>query len=232
MKPFQIILLLACNLLFSCQMDPEIEELTPKTSSSTPLEISLGNKLIHLRWPKDSVMVRVGNIPEEGTRKGLSVNWSLINGPSSPKLNHPTDPYCLITNLQQGVYGFEVKIVAEDGRMAKDTLNVIVGKLSQNPKEISMDGANWNSGPFWNRIILDNFASHLARSGIKLLTYFELYIKTIHTQGQWELIENDQSFTPSSRYIYSIDKDGKLLLFDLTKDGKVGEMVELKVKYD
>ena len=116
--------------------------------------------------------------------------------------------------------------------MAKDTQYVVVGGLSPQAKELIIGFESWASGPFWNRIELNDFPAYLLANGINASTYFELYIKTKLTNGQWERVGSDQFYTPDTRYSYLLQDDGTMFVFDLTSEGKLGEGVELMLRYD
>ncbi|MEP6675902.1 MAG: PKD domain-containing protein [Ferruginibacter sp.] len=82
--------------------------------------------------PKDSVVLN-GNgsyDPEGGT---IKYKWTKISGPVSYQVNNDSIASPAITNLQQGIYQFELKVTDNGNLSAKDTVAVTVNAFVNNP---------------------------------------------------------------------------------------------------
>jgi hypothetical protein len=104
--------------------------------------------------------------------------WSKISGPSSFLIEHPNSLSTKVSNLQIGIYQFELTVTDSIGLYGKDTIQVTVGQLSTNSNEIIFQNQTWVY-PWYSAIEIKNFYS-LIPSGLM----FKIFIKR-DTKPDW-----------------------------------------------
>jgi hypothetical protein len=132
-----------------------------------------------------------------------TISWSKISGPPSFLIETPNSLGTKVSNLQIGVYQFELLVRDTAGLFSKDTCTVIVGQMSTNMSEIIFQNQIWghqgvNSTLLWgSSIILANVYQYLPASGV-----FRVYIKKDNSVSWSELIMDDPD--PNSWYSFSL----------------------------
>jgi len=141
-----------------------------------------------------------------GTINNQTILWSKVSGPSSFFIETPNSLGTKVTNLQIGIYRFEVRIWNNVGVLDKDTCTVIVGQLPDSPKEILFtnqvwvqDGLLWGSG-----ITIKNVYQNLPAGSV-----FRVYIRKDNSVNWEELLMEDYNalyefyLSKGDLYIYS-----------------------------
>jgi len=136
--------------------------------------------------------------------------WSKISGPSSFLIEHPDSLKTKVSNLQIGVYYFELTVSDSEGLSGKDTIKVTVAPVIYNANEVIFENLNWGTEGLtttllWgSAIIIYNVYQYLPAPG----TPFTAYIQRDNSANWEELIMND----PNSYYVTSL-LNGNLILW-------------------
>lgn len=137
-----------------------------------------------------------GGYSENKNIKVVKTLWKKISGSSSGVLQSPDSLRTKVSNLEKGIYEFELTITNMLGLIGKDTVRVIVGEMSKTPKEIIFKDMEWIF-PWYSTIELKNFNLLMPDS------IFKVYIKR-GNNPQWEevpfLLENT-----ATKYEYFVE---------------------------
>jgi hypothetical protein len=101
-----------------------------------------------------------------------TINWVKVSGPTSIVIENKNALMTKVSGLEKGVYQFEFSITNTFGVTAKDTVAIIVGQLSSNPKEIIFKDLSWNFDLVYNTIEVKDF-NLLVPSG----AFFKVYVQ-------------------------------------------------------
>ena len=108
--------------------------------------------------------------------------WTKISGPSSFNIANPSAVQTPVTNLEQGVYQFELKVTDDKGLFAKDTMQVTVNSASPiNRPPVANAGTDKTITLPTNAVNLDGSASTDPDNNI--------------SSYQWTKIEGPSSFS-------------------------------------
>jgi hypothetical protein len=102
----------------------------------------------------------------------IATSWTKISGPASYKIDNPDSNISKLSNLEKGVYEFELKGSFQDS-LYRDTLKIIVDELSTTPNEIITNNLTWYY-PWYNTLFIKNF--YELAPGLKPGRFFKLYI--------------------------------------------------------
>ena len=81
--------------------------------------------------PLSSVVLRGSGLDSDGT---ISLyQWTLISGPSKPKINAPTAATTLVDSLKQGVYILRLTVTDNKGLTGSDDIMITVNRLPNQP---------------------------------------------------------------------------------------------------
>jgi hypothetical protein len=69
------------------------------------------------------------NSPIQSQEKTLKYEWRKISGPLQFKIESPGSAVTQITNLEEGIYQFELKVTNSYGLFARDTMVLTVKPL-------------------------------------------------------------------------------------------------------
>lgn len=127
-----------------------------------------------------------------------TVLWSKISGPSSFLIAHPDSLSTVVSNLQIGVYQFELTVTDSMGMYGKDTINVIVDQMPVNTNEIILENLVWVF-PWYNAIEVKNFYD-LIPSG----SMFRIYIRRA-TSPDWIEAYPESNYVTNAAYEYFIE---------------------------
>ncbi|MDI5948818.1 PKD domain-containing protein [Flavobacterium yafengii] len=122
--------------------------------------------------------------------------WKKISGPSTYILESPNSLRTKVSNLEKGIYEFELTITNKKGLTGKDTARVIVGEMSLNPKEIIFKDIEWIF-PWYSAIEIKDF-NLLMPQGI-----FKVYIQRDNNL-QWEEV-TPYSENSANKYDYFVE---------------------------
>jgi hypothetical protein len=101
-----------------------------------------------------------GSVSYDQTNIIRTIRWDKISGPSSLVIEHPDSLSTKLSNLESGVYKFELTVTDTRGRMDKDTNTVIVGEFPANPQEKIFSNQSW-SCPWECGLGIANVYSHI-----------------------------------------------------------------------
>ncbi len=132
-----------------------------------------------------------------------TISWSKISGPSSFLIETPNSLGTKVSNLQIGVYQFELFVQDVAGLTDKDTCSVIVGQISETPNEIILTNQIWWPQGWGSDIVISNVYQYLPANSV-----FRVYIKRDNSTTWEELTMDD----PNSWYTFSL-LDGNLNIF-------------------
>jgi hypothetical protein len=132
-----------------------------------------------------------------------TIGWSKISGPSSFLIETPNSLGTKVSNLQIGIYQFEVFVQDTAGLTNKDTCTVIVDQLSDAPTEFIFTNQVWGPQGWGSGIVINNVYQALPAGSV-----FRIYIKRDNSNNWEELIIDDYN----SWYTFSL-WDGDLHIF-------------------
>lgn len=132
-----------------------------------------------------------------------TISWSKISGSSSFLIETPNSLGTKVSNLQVGVYQFELFVRDTGGLTDKDTCTVIVGQLSATPNEVMFINQVWGPQGWGSGIIISNVYQSLPTGSV-----FRVYIKRDNSTNWEELLMDD----PNSAYTFYL-LDGHLQIF-------------------
>jgi hypothetical protein len=165
---------------------------TTNPPSTHPPEVWAGDKLVFYPTSFTNLSASIstrGNIIQ-------TISWSKISGPSSFLIETPNSLGTKVSNLQIGVYQFELFVQDKAGLTDKDTCTVIVGQLSATPNEVILTNQTWGMGGLWgSEITINNIYQYLPAGSV-----FRAYIKRDNSTNWVELKMDDGN----SYYITSL----------------------------
>ena len=126
-----------------------------------------------------------------------TILWSNISGPSSFLIEHPDSLSTKVSNLQIGVYQFEMFVQDIAGLTDKDTCTVIVRQMSGTPNEVIFTNQVWVLDAWWSTITINNIYQYMPAGSV-----FRVYIKKDNSTNWEELIMDD--FNSYSWYTFSL----------------------------
>ena len=166
---------------------------SPPNSSSAPS--AYAGQDFQVILPTDFCWLS-GGYGENGNIKVEKTLWTKISGPSSGVLQNPDLLRTKVSNLEKGIYEFELTITNMKGLTGKDTVRAIVGKMSETPKEMIFKDIEWIF-PWYSTIEIKDFNLLLPNS------IFKVYIQR-DNNPQWEevpfLLENT-----ATKYEYFVE---------------------------
>ena len=137
-----------------------------------------------------------GNIKPEKTL------WEKISGPSSAVIQNPDSLRTKVSNLEKGIYEFELTITNKNGLTAKDIARFVVGQMSETAKEIIFKDMDWVC-PMGCYIAIENIYSHLPVGSV-----FRIYIQRDNS-ANWQEVVSD--YSGGDHYTYAL-YDGHLYI--------------------
>lgn len=128
-----------------------------------------------------------------------NVLWTKISGPSSYHLESPNTLRTKISNLENGIYEFELTLIAKSGKTAKDTVKITVGELSKNPQELHFADLIWIE-PWDFAVEIKNFNTKIPPN------VFKVFIQR-DNDPIWTEVTALSDYDPTSqqRYTYFIE---------------------------
>jgi hypothetical protein len=114
-------------------------------------------------------------------------SWSKVSGPSSFLIETPNSLKTKVSNLQIGVYQFQLFVQDAAGLTEKDTCTVIVGQLSATPNEVVLTNQAWSHDLMWGSDITINNIYQYLPAGV----VFRAYIRRDNSTNWEELIMDD-----------------------------------------
>jgi len=114
-----------------------------------------------------------------------TISWSKISGPPSFFIETPNSIGTKVSNLQIGVYQFEIFFQGNAGLSKRDTCTVVVNQISDTPKEVLFKNQIWvQDGLLWGgEITIKNVYQDLPAGSV-----FKVYIKKGNSVNWEELL--------------------------------------------
>jgi hypothetical protein len=153
------------------------------------------------------VLSGIGTGPSEIT----SYAWRSIAGPGSYSLESPNSRFTKVTNLEQGLYKFELTVTDGGGLTGKDTVSVLVfNPRTVGANELIFKDLKWVC-PLGCSVSVENFGGYVPDgTPIRVFVGADGWIEA-HPVSEWMI--ND-------RFVYATDND-KLLIYTTNDLGTV-----------
>ena len=149
---------------------------TPPTVIAPPKPpVAFAGRNFHVVLPKDFCWLSGENY-QNGNLKVEKTTWKKLSGPTSYLLEKPDSLRTKVSNLEKGIYEFELTI-AMSGLIGKDTVAITVGEISKPPKEVIFKDLIWGISWF-NVIKIFDF------NDLFLNSIFKVYIQR-NNNPQW-----------------------------------------------
>lgn len=158
----------------------------------------------------------------------ISIHWRNISDTLSYLIHNPNSLETTVSNLELGIYQFELKVTDSGGLISKDTCKVIVG--SSTGRTILLENQIWIF-PWYNAIVVNNFNSLVSQNP------FKIYIKR-DSNPNWIEVPPVSYSTTSGPYEYFIENRpngagiytfGSLYIFYYGSD--VSDTPDVKIEY-
>lgn len=184
------LLLFSATLLINsgCTEDDNIYNVTPintlPTTQNIKLNVSAGDDIQVILSSDSKFLILSGYYIARGIQgeiinlNNAKIQWKKKSGPSSYKLENPNSIKTKVSNLEKGIYEFELTVTNTNGLTGKDTVRVIVGEISENSKEIIFKDRKWIF-PWYSTIEIKDFNLLIPQNS------FKVYIQR-ENNSQWE----------------------------------------------
>lgn len=131
----------------------------------------------------------------------VKIQWKKKSGPSSYKFEYPNSIKTKVSDLEKGIYEFELTVTTDNGLTVKDTVRFTVGSISDNPKEIIFENKIWL--PIWYfNIAIKDFNLLIPQHN------FRVYIQR-DNNPQWEEVKHySENLTPKYDYFIETRPEG------------------------
>src|SRR4030095_14251530 len=93
-------------------------------------------------------------------RNGASYKWEKVSGPASYFLENPDSLKTKVSNLEKGVYQFQLTVTTNAGQTSTDIMTLKVQDASSLNKQVLFWDLNW-SCPFGCSILLGDIFSYI-----------------------------------------------------------------------
>lgn len=127
-----------------------------------------------------------------------TILWSKISGPSSFLIEHPGLLLTKVSNLQIGVYQFELTVTDSMGMYAKDTIKVTVSQVPANSNEIILENQIWIF-PWYSAIEVKDFYNLIPSGSV-----FRIFIRR-DTNPDWIEVYPESNYVANASYEYYIE---------------------------
>lgn len=151
-----------------------------------------------------------GAYSEDGNIKVEKLLWKKLSGPASYLLGNPDSLRTKVSNLEKGIYEFELTVTNTRGLTGKDISRVVVGEMSSNPKEIIFKDLIWNCDWDWGycELIIKNIYNNLPAAG----SVFRIYLQRDGLANWEEVIHGSSQSSADARYTYIL-YNGDLIIY-------------------
>ncbi len=137
----------------------------------------------------------------------LSYKWRKISGPSSFLLESPDSLRTKVSNLEKGVYRFELEVSAVRlGLSAKDVMILYVEDPSSTSKQIFFRKIEWVC-PMGCTLMVEDLWGYITPT-----TPFSVYIKR-EFSSTWELVKPISQY-PGHNYFYEVHPEGSMVIIE------------------
>ncbi len=153
----------------------------------------------------------------------LSYKWRKISGPASFVIESPDSLKTKVTNLEKGVYQFELEVSAVRlGMSAKDVMTLYVEDASSASRQIYFRKVNWVC-PMSCTMEIENVLGYMPAN-----TPFSVYIKR-EFSSTWELVMHVSHY-PGHNYFYDVMPGGSFTIFE-NPDVTVYDTPDIKIVF-
>lgn len=199
---FVIFILLIAFLFINSNCTKPI--ITPALlSTPTHLKMADANANITIELPASSIMLNGRAKPASFNTHIILTAWKKIIGPSACVIENANSIQTKVSNLEKGIYKFELSVWDNAGHFDIDTMTLNVVDPSGTDKHILFEGIEMtdDSGPLGGYICLEieNFNEF-----IPVNTLFSVYMK-LSSFSSWELVNSyPQNNSAFAGYAYFI----------------------------
>ena len=160
-----------------------------------------------------------GTASWQGDVKVVASKWRKISGPASFQLLSANQIATKVTDLEKGVYQFELSATVTDGSAVKDTASVTVGEMPAHPQTLLLEDKSWSGeGLGWGSQITIDLYQFIPAGNV-----FKAYIKRASSASWIELILNDESAPYSAEM-----KDG---IFSVWSTNEETDSPDIRIEY-
>jgi len=231
MKTINLYGLLFCSAALlinsSCTEDslptvPHTNTVPPTTEPQTPIPTVSAGEDLQVILPADFCWLS-GNYSYVEARDIDKILWKKISGPPSYIMENKDSLKTKLSNLEKGIYAFQIKITTQKGLMGNDIAKIIVGKISSNPKEIIFKDMAWVC-PMGCHVEITNLNSQLPAGSV-----FKIYIQRDNTANWEEVIHESSQSSTDILYTYT-HYNGSLFIFSYSSS-EMEDTSTIKIVY-
>lgn len=154
----------------------------------------------------------------------LSYKWRKISGPASFLIENPDSLKTKVSNLEKGVYQFELEVSAVRlGMAAKDVMNLYVEAASSSNKQIFFRKIGWVCPLGCTLSVVEDLWAYMAPN-----TPFNVYIKR-EFSSTWELVKPISQY-PGPNYFYEVYPGGSMVVVE-EPDPAVDDHPDVKIVF-
>ena len=131
--------------------------------------------------------------------------WTKVSGPDSYILGNKNALSTKLSGLEKGIYQFEFMVIDGSGLFDKDTMMVIAGDISSNPRDTVFNDVGWsNGGLLWgSKAEVKNIYNYLPPGSV-----FRVYLQASHLSDWTEL----KQLSGNDYYDFFL-RDGNLYIY-------------------
>jgi hypothetical protein len=186
---FLIIIAVSFGQITGCTKDPPYPGAGMNTlPTNTAPTANAGEDLFV--WPPVNEVTLNGSYldPENNVQY---VGWTMISGPSSVKFSNQASLSTKVSDLEAGVYQFELSVTDDWNLFVNDTVFVFVGALA-NSTEIIFRDLKWITR-WYNNVEIKNFASNGTPTGL-----FKVFFQRDNDPAWKEVLSADNPSLPQN----------------------------------
>lgn len=221
---FVLILLI---VITGCSKDIKVAPLPTVTTGLPPASPPTTNYKSKIVWATEQPYI--SHISGSATLKPhyhflsniKSYRWRKVDGPANYKLSDSTGGITTITNLEVGVYKFEIHVTEENGNTDSDTFNVYV--IKPGVSEVIFPKMQWICPMGCSTMGIEKIYSFIPRN--KPLKVFLKY----EDSDVWKELLYQGNWTGGYEYIWNITDDNFSLYADYP-DNEIGRF-DVKIQY-
>ena len=129
------------------------------------------------------------------------IQWSKKTGPTSYTIENPNSIKTKVSNLEKGVYEFELTVSYDNGLIAKDNVRFTIDSISNNSNEIIFQNKIWL--PIWYyNIEINDFNLLISQNN------FKVYIQRVNNPEWIEVKHYSENLTSNYEYFIETRPDG------------------------
>lgn len=184
---------------------PPTYTVPPAAEPPAPLPAVSAGEDLQVIWPTDFCWLS-GNYSYVKALDIEKILWEKISGPSSYILEDPESLRTKVSNLEKGIYEFQITITNKKGLIGKDIAKIIVREMSASPKEIVFKDTAWVC-PMGCHVEIANLYSQLPAGSV-----FKIYIQRDNSVNWQEVIHESSQSSADTSYTYTL-YNGNLFIF-------------------